>query len=240
MANCVKCGESIGKGVKFCPSCGAAVGTAPKASKSSASKTAGKGEKQTAKSSASEIQNKDYEVFGGWLLFFYWGSIIGGVFLVIGLLLGLMGTITAAAAYRAASAYAEILGYSGYRAIGATYIISALVSIASSAVAMVFYIRAAIQMKARNSRFFDTYVMAAVISFGGSIISSLFTGIGSFIGSIIWGVIGFAIGISLVIMYFQKSVRVKVYFSGRPLHDSKYWDKIERLPDFITSEKPLW
>jgi len=164
--------------------------------------------------------------FGGWLLFFYWGSIIGGILLVIELLLGLLGTITAASA-------AEILGYSGYT----TYIISALVSLASSAVAMVFYIRAAIQMKARNSRFFDTYVIAAVISFGGSIISSLFTGIGSFIGSIIGGAIGFAISISLVIMYFQKSVRVKVYFSGRPLHDSKYWDKIERLPRFIISGK---
>jgi predicted amidophosphoribosyltransferase len=37
-------------------------------------------------------------------------------------------------------------------------------------------------------------------------------------------------------MYFSKSVRVNVYFSGRPLHSSQYWPWIKMLPSFIISE----
>jgi len=187
--------------------------------------------KKTGKTSA-RAGNQDYKTFGGWLLAIYWCEIIGGILSIIMALTGFLSVLAASSTY-------VVFGVR-YGGIGTAYIISLLISLASSVAATVFYIRSAFQMKARDSRFFDTIVMGMLISFGGSIVSSLFTGIGSFIGSIIWGVIGFAIGLGITIMYFQRSVRVKVYFSGRPLHDSRYWDKIENLPDFIISEKPLF
>jgi len=232
MASCKKCGKSITKGVKFCPSCGAAVGSA-KATKSSA-----KPARQTGTSAPSASQNRDYKTFGGWLLVFYWCAIIGGILWVVTSLAGLLAVISTRTAY--AGVY-SILGRYGYGGYTSRYFISALVNIASAGIASLLFIRSVIQMKARDSRFFDTLTLGMLISCGGSVVASLLSsGVTGFISSIIFTAIGFAIGMALTIMYFQRSVRVKVYFGGRPLHDSKYWDKIARLPDFIISEKPLW
>jgi len=126
-------------------------------------------------------------------------------------------------------------------AIGALYAIGALISIVAVCLAAVFEIKAAIQMKARETKFFDTFMLGVLISFGGGIlanilmISSVYS-VGTFISSTISSIIGTAISLCLCIMYFSKSVRVKTYFGCRPLQSSQYWNFIKVLPDFIIAD----
>ena len=165
---------------------------------------------------------QDYTVFGGWLLVWYWGLIIGGIIILLSMVLPALISI----------------GLSFW--IGAVYFVGVLVSILSVCVAAVLNIKVALQLKARNPRFFDTLVLSMLIALVGNIVSSILMirgiyGLGSFIGSLIGSIIGVAVGLGLCIMYFSKSVRVKTYFSGRPLQNSRYWKWIQRLPDFIIS-----
>ena len=170
-----------------------------------------------------ENQNQDYSVLGGWLLVWYWCLIAGGVLILLSM--ALPALISLAASFL----------------IGIVYAVGILVSIASVCVSCLFNIKAAMQLKARNSQFFDTLLLGMLISLAGGIVSNLLTirsayGISSFIGSTIGSVVGVAISLCLCIMYFSKSVRVNTYFSGRPLHNSQYWNLIKLLPDFITSD----
>ena len=164
-----------------------------------------------------ENSNQQYSSFGGWLMVWYWCLIIGGVLTLLGMALPALIAI-----------------FAGFR-------ISSLVSIASVCVSAVFYIKCATQMKARNPKFFDTFLFGMVINVGGGIVASLLSirsavGVGAFLGSTIGSVIGTAIGLCLTIMYFSKSVRVGVYFEGRPLQHSQYWNWIKILPEFIISD----
>ena len=173
--------------------------------------------------SMNENQNQDYSVFGGWMLVWYWGLIVGGILLLLSMVLPALFSIAA-----------SIM-------IGIVYLLGILINIASVCVSAVFEIKAALQMKARNPQFFDTFVLGMLISLGGGIISSLLRissvfGIGSLISSAVSSIVATAVSLSLCTMYFSKSVRVKVYFSGRPLQSSKYWNWIRMLPDFIISE----
>jgi hypothetical protein len=168
--------------------------------------------------------SQDYTVFGGWLLVFYWCAIIGGALTL--LIMGLPALIGIVASFM-------IYGF--------IYGIGTSVLIASLCVAAIFFVKSAIEMKARKPQFFDTLVLGLLINVGGGIVSSLLTirsayGVGSFISSTIGSIIGFAVGACLVIMYYSKSVRVKVYFSGRPVQSSRYWNWIKLLPPFIISE----
>jgi len=230
---CKKCGKTMNKGVKFCPSCGAAMTSTSRAAKSPSSRTA----KTPAKSTASAKQIQEYKTFGGWLLAIYWTEIIGGILTLVLMVVPVLSALAASSMY---------LGrYVTRYVYGSGWMISTVISIAITCVATVCYIRSAIQMKARNPRFFDIFVFGALITLAGSIVSSLssiggFYWVGGFIFTIILGAISFAVGVAIAIMYFQKSVRVKVYFGGRPLHDSRFWNIIKSLPDFIISEKPLW
>jgi len=199
--------------------------------------------KAAAKKTAGGSQNKDFKTLGGFLLACYWISIIGGVLLVLSLVPTVLLLIGAGFAYESAGMLPVYTRLSF--AYGPIYTAGALVSMVSVIIMAVFFIIAAFQLKARNSAFFDTIVLGMLISLAGSIVSSLLMirgayGAAGFISSIIWGAIGFAISMGLAIMYFSKSVRVKVYFSGRPLHASRHWGIIKRLPNFIISEKPLW
>jgi len=206
---------------------------APRAAKAGA-KAGAKGKRQPAKKTASG--NQDYKNFGGWLLVWYWLLIIGGILGIITTawvgLYGLYASYQLRYLYAYSSLYSSRIGIG----FGPAYIIGILVRIATWAIAAVFWIRSARQMKARQPRFFDTFMLGTLIFLGGSIVSSLFYGVVSFISSLFLGVIFTAIGLGLVIMYFSKSVRVKVYFSGRPLHKSKWWDRIKKLPEFIIGE----
>ena len=170
-----------------------------------------------------ENSNQDYTSFGGWLLVWYWCLIIGGILTLIGMVLPALISI--------ATSFL----------VGIVYAAGVLVSIVSVCIAAVFYIKAAIQMKARNPMFFDTLLLGMFIFLCGGIISGLFMirsayGLGGFIGSTIGSVVGFAIGLCLCIMYLSKSVRVNTYFNGRPPQNSRYWDWIRILPDFIISD----
>ena len=170
-----------------------------------------------------EDLNQQYKVFGGWLLVCYWCLIIGGVLTLLTMALPALLVI----------AVSFLTGF--------VYAIGKLISIASTCVAAVFYIKSAMEMKARKPQFFDTFLYGAVISLGGGVLSGLLTirsayGIGSFIGTTIGSVIGLAIGLCLSVMYFSKSVRVNVYFEGRPLQKSRYWNWIKILPEFIISD----
>ena len=124
--------------------------------------------------------------------------------------------------------------------IGIVYAVGILVSIVSICLSALLDIKAAMQMKARNSQFFDTLLLGMLISLGGGIISKLltirsFAGVGGFISSTIGSVFAVAISLCLCIMYFSKSVRVSVYFESRPLQNSQFWSLIKLLPDFIIS-----
>jgi hypothetical protein len=168
--------------------------------------------------------SQDYTVFGGWLLVFYWCAIISGALTL--LLMGLPALIGITASFMI---------------YGLVYGIGTSVLIVSICIAAAFFVKSAIEMKARKPQFFDTLMLALLINIGGGIVSGLLTirsayGIGSFISSTIGSIIGFAIGACLVIMYYSKSVRVKVYFSGRPVQSSRYWNWIKLLPPFIISE----
>jgi len=170
-----------------------------------------------------ENSNQEYTNFGGWLLAWYWCLIVGGIILLLSMVLPAL--ISIAASFL----------------IGIVYAVGALVSIGSVCISAVFEIMAAMQLKARNPKFFDTFLLGMLISLGGGIISNLLMirsayGVGSFIGSTIGSVVGVAIGLCLCIMYFSKSVRVNVYFNGRPLQQSKYWNWIKILPSFIISD----
>ena len=170
-----------------------------------------------------ENQNQDYSVFGGWLLVWYWSLIAGGIIILLSMVLPALFSIAA-----------SIL-------IGIVYLSGVLINIASVCVSAVFEIKAAMQMKAQNPQFFDTLVLGMLISLGGGIVSNFLRissvfGIGSLLTSSVSSIIGTAVSLCLCIMYFSKSVRVKVYFSGRPLHSSRYWNWIKILPGSITSE----
>ena len=166
--------------------------------------------------------NQDYKSFGGWLLVFYLCTIIGGILALLGMALpALLGIV--------ASFLRPIYG------------VGVLVGVGASIVSTILLIKSAIELKAKKLQFFDTLVLALVINVCGSILSNFLTirsaaGVGSVISSSIFSLIGFAIGICLYIMFFSKSVRVAVYFAGRPLQYSKYWDWIKLLPSFIISE----
>ena len=167
--------------------------------------------------------NQDYTVFGGWLLVWYWGLIAGGILILLSMLLPAL--ISIAASFL----------------IGILYLVGILISIASVCISAGLNIMAAMQMKAGKPQFFDTILFGMAVSLGGGILSSLLTirsvyGVSSFIGTTISSVIGTAIGLCLCIMYFSKSVRVNVFFNGRPLHSSRYWNWIKLLPDFIISD----
>ena len=170
-------------------------------------------------------QNYDhFKTFGGWLLVFYWFSIVGGALTLLTMALPSLIGITASFMY-----------------IGAIYGVGVLVNVVSTAASSVFYIKSAIEMKARKPQFFDTLVLALLVMVFGGIISDLLTirsarGIGGFVSFTIFTLILLAICLCIYIMYFSKSVRVKVYFEGRPLHNSKYWIWIKLLPAFIISE----
>jgi len=167
--------------------------------------------------------NQDYQNFGGWLQVWYWCLIIGGVFTLIGMVIPALFSIVAS----------FIVGF--------IYALGVLISVGATCVSAVFNIRAASQLKARKPQFFDTFMFGMIISLGGSIISSLLqirsaSGVGSFIGTTIGGVIGVGIGVCLCVMYFSKSVRVNVFFGGRPLKNSIFWSWIKILPEFIISD----
>lgn len=167
--------------------------------------------------------SQDYNQFGGWLMVWYWCLIIGNAFTILGMVLP------------------ALIGIAGAFLVGIVYLLGSLVSIAATVCAAIMFIQAALQLKARNPKFFDTYLLGLFISVGGSIVSNLLSirsvgGVGSFIGTLIASVIGLAIGLVLSIMYFSKSKRVAVYFNGRPLQQSKYWGWINLLPGTITSD----
>ena len=168
-------------------------------------------------------QNQDYTVFGGWLMVWYWCLIVGGILILLTMVIPALVSIAASFL------------------VGFVYAAGILVSIASVCVSAVFEIKAAIQLKARAPQFFDILLFATVISVGGGILANLLKirnayGVTRFIGSTISSLIGFAIGMCLCIMYFSKSVRVNAYFGGRPLQQSRYWNWIKLLPQFIISD----
>ena len=174
-------------------------------------------------SNSNQNPTQDYTIFGGWLLVWYWCLIVGGAILLLSMVVP------------------ALLSIATSFLIGAIYTIGILISVVSVCASAVFEIKAAIQMKARNPKFFDTLVLGVLISLGGGIISNVLMirsvyGVGSFIGSTIGSIIGVAISLCLCIMYFSKSVRVNTYFGGRPLQNSQYWNWIKILPDFITSD----
>ena len=153
----------------------------------------------------------------------YWVLIVGGILILLSMVIPAL--ITIAASFL----------------IGIVYAVGILVSIASVCVSAVLEIKTAIQLKARKSQFFDILLLAVVVSLVGGILSNLLTirgvyGVGRFIGSTIGSIVGAAIGLCLCIMYFSKSVRVYVYFGNRPLQDSRYWNWIKLLPQFIISD----
>jgi len=167
--------------------------------------------------------NQDYTNLGGWLLVWYWCLIIGGVLILLGM--ALPALISVAASFL----------------VGIVYTVGVLVSIVSVCISAVLDIKAATQLKARNPQFFDTLLHGMLISLGGGIISKLLMirsayGMGSFIGSTIGSFFSVAISLCLCIMYFSKSVRVNIYFNGRPLQSSRYWNWIKVLPSFIISD----
>ena len=167
--------------------------------------------------------NQDYTIFGGWLLVWYWCLIIGAILILLSM------------------AVPALIAIAASFLIGIVYAVGILVSMVSVWISAVFDIKAAIQMKARDPKFFDTFLLGTLIFLGGGIISDFLTirsfyGVASFIGSVIGSVIGVAISLCLCIMYFSKSVRVNTYFNGRPLQDSQYWNWIKILPDFIISD----
>ena len=167
--------------------------------------------------------NTDYQIFGGWLMVFYWCSIIGGIIVLLSM------------------AVPALISIAASLLIGVIYAAGILVSVLASCVSALCNIMAAVKMKARNPQFFDTFVLGMIVSLVGSVLSGLLKisgpfGFGSFIGGVIGSVIGIAIGLCLCVMYFSKSVRVNVYFGGRPLRKSRYWDLIKGLPAFIISE----
>ena len=167
--------------------------------------------------------NDDYTVFGGWLLVFYWFAIVGGVLTLLTMVLPALITI----------ATSFLIGF--------IYATGTLISIVASCVSAVFYIKFAVDMKARKPQFIDNYIFGMLIVFGGNILSSLLRirsayGIGSFISSTVGSVLGLAIGLCLLFMYFSKSVRVNTYFGGRPLKNSRFWNWIKILPPFIISD----
>ena len=167
--------------------------------------------------------NQDYKVFGGLLLVWYWCLIIGGILALLTMVIPALLSIAVSFL------------------IGIVYLVGILISIITVCISAAFYIKAAIQLKARNLQFFDTYVNGILITFAGAIASSLLTitsiaGIGNFIGSVVGSIFGLAIGLGLSIMYFSKSVRVNTYFGERPVQKSRYWNWIKLLPSFITSE----
>jgi len=167
--------------------------------------------------------NNDYSTFGGWLLVFYWCSIVGGALVLLTM------------------ALPALIGIAASFLFGPLYGAGILLSVATSCASAVFFIKSAIELKARKTQFFDTLVLALLINVCGGILSNLLTirgvyGVGSFITSTIFSIIFFAIGVCLYIMYFSKSVRVKAYFDGRPLQNSRYWNWIKLLPNSIISE----
>ena len=171
----------------------------------------------------SENQGKNYVEFGGWLLVWYWCLIIGGIIVLLSMVIPALISIAA-----------SLL-------IGVLYTLGVLVSVVSVCVTAIFEIKSAVQMKARNTQFFDTLLLGTLITLAGGIVSSLLMirgvgGVIGFISSTIGSIIGFAVGMGLCIMYFSKSERAYVYFNGRPLHNSKYWNLIQRLPAFIIAE----
>ena len=168
-------------------------------------------------------QNQNYTTFGGWLMVWYWCLIVGGVLLLLTMIIPALISIVASFL------------------IGIVYFAGVMVSIVAVCVSAVLDIKAATQMKARKPQFFDTLLLGMLISLGGGILSNLLMirstfGVGRFIGSTIGSVIGVAVGLCLCIMYFSKSVRVNTYFDGRPLRDSRYWNWIALLPEFIISD----
>ena len=170
-----------------------------------------------------ENQSQDYTVFGGWLLVWYWCLIVGGVLTLLSMAIPALFSIAASFL------------------VGIIYAVGLLISIASVCVTAALNIKAATELKARKPQFFDTILRSTVISFCGGVLASLFQirsayGVGGFISSTIGSIIGTALGLCICIMYFSKSVRVNVYFGGRPLQSSQYWDWIKILPTFIISE----
>ena len=169
-------------------------------------------------------QNQDYTIFGGWLLVWYWCLIVGGVLMLLGMVLPALFTIIASFT------------------LGMVYAVGLLISIVAVCISAVLDINAALQMKARNPRFFDTLLFGMLVSVGGGIVSNLlmlrsFRGIGGFISSTLGSVIGLAIGVCLCVMYLSKSVRVHTYFGGRPVQSSQYWAWIRLLPEVILSDE---
>ena len=167
---------------------------------------------------------QDYNVFGGWLLVWY-------LILIIGSSINLL-----------ASGLAGLIALGVSFIVGPLFGIGSLINIAATIAFAIFAIITAIQMKARNRQFFDNFIMGFLIITVGNILSSLLQirsafGVGNFIGTLVGILIGAAIGLGLYIMYLSKSERVKVYFGGRPLESSKYWNWIRLLPNFIISEE---
>ena len=165
----------------------------------------------------------DYDSFGGWLMVWYWCLIVGGAMMI--LFTGLPA----------------LIWFFGSFVNGFMFAVGTLVSLASVVASAVFDIKAALQLKARNPKFFDTFLHGVLISIGGTILSSLFqingiAGVGSFIGSTIASLFGLAISLCLCLMYFSKSVRVLTYFGGRPVQRSRYWHLIKLLPPFVISD----
>jgi hypothetical protein len=170
-----------------------------------------------------EHLNPEYKKLGGILLAFYWCSIIGG-----GLYLLVM-------------ALPALIGISVSFLLGFLYGVGVIVSFGAALLSVVFLIRSAIQLKARNPQCFDTFIQSFLILFCGEILSDLLKirgvyGVGSFISSTIFSIIFFTIAMCINIMYYSKSVRVKVYFDCRPVHLSRYWNWIKLLPEFVTSD----
>jgi hypothetical protein len=170
-----------------------------------------------------EHLNPEYKRLGGILLAFYWCSIIGG-----GLYLLVM-------------ALPALIGITLSFLLGPLYGFGIIVRIGATLVSVIFLIRSAMQLKARNPQCFDTFIQSFIILLCGEVLSDLLTirgayGIGGFISSTIFNLIFFALAVCINIMYYSKSVRVKVYFDCRPVHISRYWNWIKLLPEFITSD----
>jgi len=134
-----------------------------------------------------------------------------------------------------------LIGLAASFLFGPMRAIGMLVNLGADCIVAVLFIKSARELKARKPQFFDTLVLALVINVVGYILYSLFNlrGVSGVIGLITSTIvlsIALAISLCIYIMYYSKSVRVKVYFDGRPVHNSKYWNWIKLLPAFIISE----
>jgi hypothetical protein len=186
-----------------------------------------------------------------------YGTKLGGIlqYIRIAAILGGIGMIIWAPFILLGSGLLALIGFSasvfGYAGTAISSIIQSISLVVLLVFATIMSFRIAGQIKNRNYKIYDTYIITMIVYFVYNVVHAFLSmtyyfsdfgyyaskAIPSFIWNLVWAIIPVIIYILVWTAYFSKSKRVFAWFNTRPVQASRFYGIISKLPNFIINDK---